>query len=118
MSYRSKMLTFLLIGLCEALDPFNGTSGGPSNGGVTANRTGYSSAVFRSKMVSVLVSTLIVRTCDGEPDLAAVVFRGSVSWEDQVVFSYLDPCRPVGGRTTIARLTWPVGEIQGEFCVL
>ena len=54
MSYRSESLAFLLIGLCEALDPFNGTSGGPSNGGVTANRTCNSATVFSAKVISVL----------------------------------------------------------------
>jgi hypothetical protein len=82
MSYRSKMLTFLLIGLCEALDPFNGTGGGPSDGGVTADRTGHSATVFFVKVKSVFMSAMIVRTCDGEPDLAAVVFRGSMAGED------------------------------------
>ena len=115
MSYRSKMLAFFLVGLCEALDPFNGTGGGPSNGGVTANRTSHSATVFSPKVEPVFLSAGVRAASNRESDLAAVVFRGSVSWEDQVVFSYLDPCRSVGGRTIIARLTWPVGEILGEF---
>ena len=82
MSYRSESLAFLLVGLCKALDPFNGTSGGPRDGRTAAYRTGYSATVFSPKMVSMLLSAVIVRTRDGESDLAAVVFRGSVSGED------------------------------------
>ena len=82
MSYRSKMLAFLLVGLCEALDPFNGTGGGPSNSRIATDWTGYSATVFRSKVEPVFMSAVIVRTCDGEPDLAAVVFRGSMSGEN------------------------------------
>jgi hypothetical protein len=81
MSNWSKMLAFLFIGLYKALDPFNGTRGGPSNSRIATDRTCHSATVFCSKMVSVLVSTVIIRTRDGESDLAAVVFRGSMSWK-------------------------------------
>jgi hypothetical protein len=82
MSYRSESLAFLLIGLYKTLDPFNSTGGGPSNGRVTTNRTCHSATVFSPKVVSVLVSTVIVRACDSKPDLSAVVFCRTVSWKN------------------------------------
>ena len=79
MTYGAETLAFLLVGLCKALDPFDGTGGGPSNSRIATDWTGYSATVFRSKVEPVFMSAVIVRTRDGESDLATIVFRGSVS---------------------------------------
>jgi len=72
-------LALSLIGLCEALDSLNGTRGGPGNGGVTADRTSQSATVFSVKMESVLVAASLIRTCNRESDLSAVVFLRSMT---------------------------------------
>jgi len=86
-TYGSESLAFLLIGRCEALDPFNGTRGGPIDGGFTTGRTGHSTAVFRAKVEPMFVSASVIRAGDGESDLAAVVFLCSMSWENHVHLS-------------------------------
>ena len=84
---RPESLALFSVGLCKALDSFDGTGGGPSDGRIAAGWTGYSATVFRSKMVSMFLSAGVRTAGDGEPDLATIVFRGSVSGEVKAVFS-------------------------------
>ncbi|HOB44289.1 MAG TPA: hypothetical protein PKH75_14155 [Bacillota bacterium] len=81
-AYGAESLAFLLVGLCKTLDPFDGAGGGPSNSRIATDWTAYSATVFRSKVEPVFMSAVIVRTRDGESDLAAVVFLCSMSGED------------------------------------
>ena len=79
MTNGAESLAFFLIGPCKALDSFDGTGGGPGNGRVTADRASHSTAVFLTKMISVLVSAMIIRAGDGKSDFAAVMFFRSMT---------------------------------------
>ena len=82
MTYGAETLALLLVGLCKALDPFDGAGGGPRDGRTATDWTCNSATVFCSKVEPMFLSAGVRAAGDGESDIATIAFRGSVSGEN------------------------------------
>lgn len=82
MVQRADFVPLPLVGFHEALDPLDGTGGGPRNGSIAAGGTGETAAIFRYQAVAVVMTASVIGTSLGEANFTAVTLSGPVSGKD------------------------------------